>query len=99
MPGAYEDDATTIWVFTRALWHFWHEGAGPGAKAALRAAIAQHPHVTDYLLGRKRMPMDLPPYIGSGDESEAAAYILSGYPPWLRTPGATEWICSQIAST
>jgi hypothetical protein len=62
------------------------------ATAALREAIEFNPHVPAYLLGHKRLPRHLSPYIGVGDETEAADYATGAITLWLREKGAIDWL-------
>ena len=47
---------------------------------------------TAFLLGKKKMPPELPDYVGYGDENEAVAYVYDNLAAWLRTRGALEWL-------
>ncbi len=88
----YEEDASALWVYTRALWAFRKEGDTEEASAALKEAIETNPYVPLYLLGHKSLPGALPELIGFGDESEAVAYFARALSAWLRTPQALEWL-------
>jgi len=88
----YEDDASALWVYTRALWAFRKEGDTEKATAALKEATETNPYVPLYLLGHKSLPSALPELIGFGDESEAVAYFARALSGWLRTPQALEWL-------
>ncbi len=88
----YEDEASAMWVYTRALWRFRKEGATQEADAALREALQTNPYVPPYLLGQKSLPGALPELVGLGDESEAVSYFARALTGWLKTPGAIEWL-------
>jgi hypothetical protein len=92
----YEEDGMAEWLYTRALLAFREGGASEEAKHALQEAKAMNPHVPAYLIGRKRIPNRLPPYIGFGDETEAANYASSYLPIWRRTPGAVDWLRGHL---
>jgi hypothetical protein len=68
------------------------EGASSKAEQALHAAIESNHHIPDYLLGRKRIPVQLPEIIGLGDENEAAAYAAAELNYWRRTTNAVQWL-------
>jgi tetratricopeptide (TPR) repeat protein len=91
----YKDDAMAEWLYTRALMLFRREGAGRKANAALRKALKQNQFVPAYLLGKKRLPRQLPDYIGFGDENEAVSYTAGARDQWLKIPGALEWLSSE----
>ncbi len=89
----YEDEASTFWLYTRALWRFRIKGATERATKELEEATDTNPYVPLYLLGRKNfLAQGLPELIGLGDESEAVSYFARALTQWLRTPGAVEWL-------
>ena len=88
----YPDEASAIWLYTRALWLFRHEGATKKANTALRKAMRSNPFVPSYLLGLRELPGELPAYMGVGDESEAIAYVVEAILAWDGTEGALEWL-------
>lgn len=90
----YKEDASATWLYTWALWRFRQEGDGAEARQRLKAALKQNPHVPDYLLGRKRLPRELPALIGLGDEDEAVAYAAVAISNWRSTPGALDWLAA-----
>jgi tetratricopeptide (TPR) repeat protein len=91
----YKDDAMAEWLYTRALLVFRREGAGKKANGALKKALAENKFVPAYLLGNKRLPRQLPDYIGFGDENEAVSYAAGAIAIWRETPGALEWLEAQ----
>ncbi len=92
----YEEDASALWVYTRALWAFRKEGDTEEASAALKEAIETNSYVPLYLLGHKGLPSALPDLMGFGDESEAVAYFARALTGWLRTPSALEWLRGNV---
>jgi hypothetical protein len=52
--------------------------------------------VPRYLTVRKRIPAQLPPYYGFGDENEAIHYAHRYLNHWRKTPGAVEWLASRM---
>jgi tetratricopeptide (TPR) repeat protein len=93
----YKDDVMAEWLYTRALLAFRREGAGKKATAALKKALKQNMFVPAYLLGKKRLPRQLPGYIGFGDENEAVSYAAGAIAIWRETPGAIEWLSSNLS--
>ena len=92
----YTGDAMAEWLYTRALVAFRREGAGKKANAALNKALKENVFVPNYLLGKKRLPRQLPDYIGFGDENEAVSYAAGAIAIWRETPGALEWLSSNL---
>jgi tetratricopeptide (TPR) repeat protein len=92
----YEDDASSVWLYTRALLNFHIEGRSAKADKALKAALKQNRHVPDYLTGKKRVPNRLPDYMGWGDDDEAVHYVASHLNYWRRTPGAVDWLTEAL---
>ena len=88
----FDDDAAANWAYSRALMLFLKRGDGPIAAKALDAAINTNVFVPDLLLRHKRLPRELPPYIGFGDESEAVAYVAYAARAWENANGALAWL-------
>jgi tetratricopeptide (TPR) repeat protein len=91
----YKSDYSSAWTYTRTLLEFRAGGASAKATKALKAALKQNPFVPAYLTGQKRIPSQLPDYIGLGDENEAVDFASSHLNHWRRVPGAVEWLKSQ----
>lgn len=90
----YREEATASWAYTWALLAFRQEGASRRAKHRLQQAIATNPHVPAYLLGERRLPRQMPEFVGIGDENEAIDYAASAIPLWTATEGALVWLTS-----
>ncbi len=90
----YEDDGTATWLYNWALLVFRREGDSTEARRRLKEALRYNPHVPAYLLGRKRIPRELPDLVGFGDENEAIAYAGDALVNWRNTPGALEWLAA-----
>jgi tetratricopeptide (TPR) repeat protein len=89
----FPDDAAANWAYSRALLQFQEQRAPtPPANQALKVALKANKHIPAFLLGDRRMPSDLPPYIGFGDESEAVEYVAFAIRAWTQTPGAIAWL-------
>lgn len=95
--GQYPEEGSATWAYTRALAAFRRHGPGERADAALREALATNPFVPAYLLGRKKLPRQLPAYVGFGDENEAVAYVVEAAEGWLATSRAVEWLATVLA--
>ncbi len=54
-----------------------------------------NPFVPQYLLGRRKLPAQVPDYHGLGDRSEATAYVTSARKGWVVTEGALAWLKSR----
>jgi len=91
----YEDDGTATWLYNWALLVFRREGDTAQARRRLKEALKHNPHVPVYLLGRKRIPRELPDLVGFGDEDEAIAYAADALANWRQTPGALEWLAGR----
>ncbi len=92
----YPDDGGASSLYGRALLAFRREGDSEAAREALDKAIAQNEHVPAYLLGKKRLPHQLPPYMGFGDENEAVHYVVMALSGWDQTPEAATWLRSRV---
>jgi len=88
----YENDASAVWAYSRALLEFRLGGEGDASRGALEAAVKANPHVPAYLIGRKKLPRRLPDHIGLGDEPEAIAYAAEHVGAWKAASGALGWL-------
>jgi alpha-beta hydrolase superfamily lysophospholipase len=80
------------WLWSEALARFRREGDSEKARKTLVHASASNVHVADYLLGRKKLPRQLPALISHGGEDEAVAYVShNGAQAWAAAPGALAW--------
>ena len=85
-------DGSAAWSWSRALLVFRQSGDCPKSRSALSEAIGDNTHVASLLLGDKKMPRQLPAYIGIGDKNEAVAYVHGATAAWAATPGALAWL-------
>jgi len=92
----YPDDAAASWLYTRALWFYRQEGGSKKSNSFLKGALKINPFVPSYLLGKKKIPEQLPEYIGWGDESEAFSYASEAIHLWEKTEGALEWLAKSL---
>jgi hypothetical protein len=88
----YKEDGSAAWSWSRALLAFRRSGDCPESRNALSQAIADNTHVAALLLGYKKMPRQLPAYIGMGDKNEAVAYVHGAAAAWAATQGALSWL-------
>ncbi len=88
----YKEDGSAAWSWSRALLTFRRSGDCPESRGALSEAIGDNTHVASLLLGDKKMPRQLPAYIGIRDKNEAVAYVHDATAAWAATPGALAWL-------
>jgi tetratricopeptide (TPR) repeat protein len=93
----YEDDGFASFPYARALIAFREQGDTRKARALLAEALSANPHVPEFLLGYKEMPVRTPDDVGFGDEREAIAFCADYANVWSRTPGAIEWLRTRGA--
>lgn len=91
---SYEDDASSMWDYTRALLAFRQGGDSPEAREQLNEARQSNPHVPDLLLRLRRMPRALPGSYSFGTREEAILYVAEGRAAWDSTPDALDWLAS-----
>jgi hypothetical protein len=80
------------WTWTAALAAFRQTGDGEESRKLLAEALASNAHVPAYLLGERRLPKRLPPFISPGKADEAVHYVAEFQAGWARTPGAIDWL-------
>lgn len=81
-----------LFLYHNALVSFRLEGESPAANESLDVARKANPHVPDYLLGRKRLPAELPYLTAPGSQEEAIEYVAYSIADWKQTPGANDWL-------
>ncbi len=88
------NEGSADWTYSKTLWALRTEGE---AKALIRLeeALKANSFVPAYLLGRKKMPAQLPEFISRGEEDEAVSYAASALEAWRKTPGALEWLAAN----
>jgi len=88
----YKEDGSAAWSWSKALLTFRRSGDCPEARGALSRAINDNTHIVSLLLGDRKMPRQLPAYIGMGDQNEAVAYVHGAAAAWAATPDALAWL-------
>ena len=92
----YRGDCMAVWMYSRVLLDFRKHGDSAISARSLKKALEENRHVPDYLLGRKKMPRDIPDHYGFGDENEAVLYAYGNRGAWNATPGAMEWLTVRL---
>lgn len=92
----YVEDGMAEWTYARALLAYRQHGASDEAGELLEAALKRNAFVPAYLLGRRRIPKQLPAMIGLGDNNEAIACAADYKAIWKQTPGAHDWLKSNL---
>lgn len=86
------DEPTAAWLYTRPLAIYIKQGDVPQARKLLKEAIDFNPNVVAYLLGRKKLPKELPERVGFGNKDEAIVYAFEFGSGWHQTEGAIQWL-------
>jgi tetratricopeptide (TPR) repeat protein len=94
----YPGDGDAGWSWTKALAAFRRGGDRAKSRAALDRAVRANGHVAAYLLGTKRLPKRLPPFIRVGSEDEAVDYAARCTAGWRNTLGAVEWLRERVGT-
>lgn len=96
---AYPKDEAPEFMYGRALMLFRAEGDTPAAREALKAAMKANRHVSDYLLGGKRLPPAPPETMTLGGKDEAISYVFMARTTWSSTPEALAWLRDSQGNT
>lgn len=78
--------------YSRVLIEYGKSGLSSKLDRLLAKATQQNPHVIDFLLGRKKLPRQLPDYYSLGDTNEAIMYVSANYPIWQREGKLLQWL-------
>lgn len=82
----------------QALAAFRRTGESDESRKLLAAALASNKQVVPYLLGERRLPKQMPPYISPGGEDQAIRYVSAFRTGWALAQGALDWLRAQAAA-
>lgn len=82
----FKEDNTATFAYSRVLVEYGLYGKTAKLNGKIRNATVQNPFVPAYLQGKKRLPNQMPEYVGFGDEREAIVYALLNRHLWLTRP-------------
>lgn len=88
--GDYSEDMGSFLQYTRAL--LAYRQSSPEANDIARSAIDANKHIPGVLSKCRLHPTSNNGYITLGEMDEAIYYVNNNIKPWIRTPGAIEWI-------
>ncbi len=97
--GAYEDEWSAYWLYTRALVAF-RDGHAAEKKTArvVQDAWSANQHVPAILAGVEPPATSENGYITVGGADEATDYVRACGPAWRQTPGAVVWLNKQVSA-
>lgn len=90
------EDASALWLYTGALVAF--KTGAPTADEFAKEAFEANPHVP-LLLARKKVAVEVGPFITWGGEDEAALYVAENRAGWEGAPRAIDWLLEITPST
>lgn len=82
----YEDENSACFNFAKVIIEYEQSGVSPRLSTLIASAVKQNPFVAPYLLGNKKLPRQMPDYIGFGDDNEAIVYVLTNQHLWIARP-------------
>jgi tetratricopeptide (TPR) repeat protein len=92
----YKEDDSASFNYNRVLIEYGLHGLSAKLGSLLKAALKQNPHVPKYLLGKKKIPRQMPEYIGYGDDREAVYYAQTHHHIWQSKPELLRWSASRM---
>ncbi|GGF96733.1 hypothetical protein GCM10010912_46900 [Paenibacillus albidus] len=90
-----KDDMAAAYAYDRIVLEYKKNGITSQLKMLYRVARNVNKHVPDYLLGLKRLPHNLPDYVGMGDANEAIEYVIIHSRLWASVPDLLKWMLKQ----
>ncbi|MHA6533764.1 SEC-C metal-binding domain-containing protein [Paenibacillus sp. BAC0078] len=90
-----KDDAAAAFAYDRIILEYKKNGITSQLKMLYRVARGVNKHVPDYLLGVKRLPHNLPDFVGMGDPNEAIEYVIMHSRLWASVPDLLKWMLKQ----
>ncbi|PQP84915.1 hypothetical protein C0Q44_10505 [Paenibacillus sp. PCH8] len=88
-------DAATAFAYGQIILEYKKNGITSQLKMLYRVARGVNKHVPDYLLGLKRLPHNLPDFVGMGDSNEAIEYVIMHSRLWASVPDLLKWMLKQ----
>ncbi|CAH1195197.1 hypothetical protein PAECIP111893_00636 [Paenibacillus plantiphilus] len=82
----YNDDGSAIFNYSRILVEYGINGQSTRLASLIKKAITHNPYVPAYLQGKKRLPREMPQYMGYGDDQEAIVYAHANRHLWMIRP-------------
>lgn len=92
----FDGDGSAHMLYSWALCLFKKHGDGPLALRALKDAIAENPHVIEYLCGLRKLPKEQADSYSPGSPEEAHGYISVAIESWINAEGAIDWLAEII---
>lgn len=93
----FEDDLSPEILYTRALSLFRKRDECEDTNDALNRAFEMNSHVPGFLLGKRKIPKELPEYVKLGGPEQAAAYAKEALRDRRSTQGALFWLERQTS--
>jgi tetratricopeptide (TPR) repeat protein len=91
----FGNDAAATVAYDRMVLEYKKNGVTSQLKMLYRVAGNVNKHVPDYLLGIKRLPHNLPDFVGMGDANEAIEYVIVHSRLWTSLPDLLKWMLKQ----
>ncbi|MDH6374873.1 tetratricopeptide (TPR) repeat protein [Paenibacillus sp. PastF-3] len=91
----FGNDAAATVAYDRMVLEYKKNGITSQLKMLYRVARNVNKHVPDYLLGLKRLPHNLPDFVGMGDANEAIEYVIVHSRLWTSLPDLLKWMLKQ----
>lgn len=88
----YKEDYMAEWLYSKVLYLFLTEDTPIKARSFLKKATAKNLYIPDFLIGRRKIPRELPSGYTLGSEEEAIAYACHAQIAWNKHPGALAWL-------
>ncbi|MGN7413810.1 SEC-C metal-binding domain-containing protein [Paenibacillus sp. SAF-068] len=88
-------EAATAFAYDKIILEYKKNGITSELKMLYRVARGVNKHVPDYLLGLKRLPHNLPDFVGMGDSNEAIAYVIMHSRLWASVPDLLKWMLKE----
>ncbi len=90
----FPEEVNSHWLYNVALYYFKTENLIK-ARRILNKAKKENKHVSNFLLGKKKLPDSLPEYIAVGGVEEAALYVAKNKHLWYDTEGTIQFFTSE----
>jgi hypothetical protein len=92
----YREEHNASYVYNQVLLEYGQNGLSDFLASLFKEARKANRYVLDYLLGKKKLPDEMPDYCPPGSPDEAITYVQVYNDIWHQEPRLIQWMQKQI---
>lgn len=95
----FKDEGTAQFNYNKTLYYFKKYGSeSKKAITQLNKSVDRNKFIPSYIIGKIKMPSQIPGSYSMGSEEEAIIYADEAFQVWIQTPGAIDWLTQNLQS-